>query len=85
MPELMLRFAFMSELTTRRDRKRFLQSLQRELDTFVEELEAIRETLGEVVSQPALWAFENGLAVYRAHAKWARAVLEKHGKQGKRR
>ena len=77
MPELMLRFAFMDELVTAGDRRRFLETLRRELDAFVEEMETIHQTLGEVVSAQGLWAFENGMAVYRAHAAWAAAVLEK--------
>ena len=85
MPELILRFAFMDELTTRDDRKRFLKSLGRELDAFVEEMQSIHQSLGPMVSAQALWAFENGLAVYKAHAAWATAVLKKLGTRGEGR
>jgi hypothetical protein len=49
----------------------------RELSSYLVELEAMHGALGEMVTPHGLWAFENGLAGYRAHTAWAADVLEK--------
>jgi DNA-binding PadR family transcriptional regulator len=83
MPELILRFAFMDRLTTVKDRKRFIASLARELDGYIRELESFLSDFPDQMSKQGMWAFENGLGVYRAHAAWTDEVLDRLGGTGR--
>ncbi len=74
--ELMLRFAFMDHVP-RSEAVEFLKSMRSEIQSYVSELEAFRDTEGEAMPLMALLALNNGIDGYRAHAKWAGDAAKK--------
>lgn len=79
--DLLLRFAFMSDLP-KSEITSFLEELELEILNYAEELETYRVSQSGVLNTPALLAIDNGIAIYRAHAKWAsESVASLRGKE----
>lgn len=74
---LLLRFAFMGNLSGAEETRRFLQSLVRELEGYVGELELQLETLPAGPTLHGRLALECGIESHRAHIRWARRALRK--------
>lgn len=72
---LLLRFAFFDGNISRDEANRFLSNLERELNSYIKELERYGTASGLLAStSTGALAFSNGLDGYRAHRAWARRV-----------
>ncbi len=73
--ELLLRFAFMGEISDTATILRFLEAFEREAAGYVRELKSFLDAMPEGDLPTGRLAMENGLAQYQTQARWARRAL----------
>jgi DNA-binding PadR family transcriptional regulator len=73
--ELLLRFAFMGEVSDRVTVVAFLEAFEREAAGYVRELRSFLAALPEGDLPTGRLALENGLAQYQTQVRWARRAL----------
>ena len=70
--ELLLRFAFMSELVDRKHVLRFLQEFSEEVESYISTLRQHLEAFPEKMPVTGRLALENGIESYQMHVRWAK-------------
>ena len=74
--ELLLRFAFMSELVASKHVLRFLHEFSEELASYISTLRQHLESLGEKMPVTGRLALENGIENYQMHLRWAKRATQ---------
>ena len=71
LPECLLRFSLMGDDVTAKHKIHYLDRFRVAASAYVRHLRRMQEDLAEHMTGNTLLALENGIAVYRAHARWA--------------
>ncbi len=81
--ELALRFAFLCPALPLSEAKRFLKDFLREIQGHLVELRRFRKEMAPGMTPTGRLAFDGGVALYEARARWARGALTTLGRRSR--